>query len=65
MGGEIDGQVGQTEDSHERDEAALRHELSTMIVRRVIAENRVHKFHDVVYVVHKRDGLLLRVGRHH
>ena len=62
---EVDGQVGQAEDSHERDEAALGHELSTMIVRRVVAKNGVHEFHDVVNVVHERHGLLLRVGRGH
>ena len=64
MGGKVDRQVGQTEDPHKWDEATLGHELSTMIVCRVVAENCVHKFHDVVNVVHKWNGLLLRVGRH-
>lgn len=65
MSGEIDGQVGKAEDSHEGNETALCHKLPAMVVCRVVAENRVHEFHDVVNVVYQRDGLFLRVRRHH
>ncbi len=59
VGGEVDGQVGQPQDSHERDEAFLLDKLPTVVVRRVVAQDGVDKLHDVVDIVYERDGLLL------
>ena len=36
-GGELDGQVGQTEDVHQRLQALLADELAAVVVRRVVA----------------------------
>ncbi len=44
-GGEVDGQVREAEDAHERLEPLLRHELPAVVVCRVVAQDRLHELH--------------------
>ena len=56
-GGELDGQVGQTEDVHQRLQTLLADELATVVVRRVVAQDRLHELH--LHVNNKGEGVCL------
>ena len=44
-GGELDGQIGQTEDGHQLWQAILPHKLPTVVVCRVVTQYCLHKLH--------------------
>lgn len=59
---EVDGQIGETENAQQRNEALLRHKLFAVVVGGVVAEDRVHKLHHIEDVIHERDGALVPGG---
>ena len=63
VGREIDGQVRQAENAHQRHEAFLLNKFSAVIVGRVVGEDGVDELHDVVDVVDQRHGLFLSRSR--
>lgn len=44
-GGEVDGKIGEAQNGDEGTQPPLGHEFLAVIVRRVVAEDRLHEFH--------------------
>lgn len=58
-GGEVDGEVGQTQDAHQGLQSLLGDKLSAVVVRRVVGEDGLHKLH----LKHKDKNYILETNK--